>query len=263
MTGLATTRAINRSAGHLYTLVEQQTVHGPFPGATALTSLQDSLGGSDGLLNWAVGLALDAVEQALPSIEAVQRGSGKEEAWLEARSAAFQAKNKPRDLGTAVHAVVDQINKGQPPQMFTDGVAPYVAQYGAALYQKRIQILGSERYVVNTDIGFGGTYDSLVEIDGERGPLDVKTGKEKPSQRLQLAALSMGQWHGEAGLEAEPMPELSGVGFILLLRPDGYELVRHEITDADREHVTHLVDTYHRIRAWASAFLPTALKEAA
>jgi len=119
------------------------------------------------------------------------------------------------------------------------------------------------RYVVNTDIGFGGTYDSLVEIDGERGPLDVKSGKEKPSQRLQLTALSMGQWHGEAGLEAEPMPDLSGVGFILLLQPDGYRLVRHEITDADREHVIHLVETYHRIREWAATFAPTALKEVA
>jgi hypothetical protein len=80
---------------------------------------------------------------------------------------------------------------------------------------------------------------------------------------LQLTGLSMGQWHGEAGLEAEPMPELSGVGFILLLRPDGYELVRHEITDEDRAHFIHLVDTYHKIRGWAAAFAPTALKEVA
>jgi hypothetical protein len=251
---LATTRAINRSTGHLYTLVENGREYGPFPGATAITSLQDSLGGSDGLLNWAVNLALDEVERH------EWMGEGE---WAAIRSKAVQAKNKARDLGTAIHAVCDQINRGQPPQMFTDAVAPYIAQYGAALFQKRIEILGSERYVVNTDIGVGGTYDSLVEIDGERGPLDVKSGKAKPSQRLQLAVLSMGQWHGEAGMEAEPMPELSGVGFILLLRPDGYELVRHEITDEDREHVVHLVETYHRIRGWAARFQPTALREAA
>jgi hypothetical protein len=198
-----------------------------------------------------VGLALDEVER--------HKWSG-EEQWHAVRQSAMAAKNRARDLGSGIHAACDQLNRGSYPYI-EHGVAPYVAQYGAALYQKGIQILGSERYVVNTDIGFGGTYDSLVEIDGERGPLDVKSGKEKPSQRLQLTALSMGQWHGEAGLEAEPMPELSGVGFILLLQPDGYRLVRHEITDADREHVIHLVDTYHRIRRWAAEYAPTELKE--
>jgi hypothetical protein len=251
MSPLATTVAINRSPGHLYTCVMGEVTYGPFPGATAITGLQDSLGGTDGLMTWGVNLALDEVER--------HEWSG-EEQWAEVRRRAQAAKNGPRDLGSAIHAECDLINRGLR-LATTPASAPYVAQYGAALVQKRIEILGSERYVVNTDIGVGGTYDSLVTIDGEVGPLDVKSGKEKPSQRLQLAVLSMGQWHGEAGLEAEPMPELSGVGFILLLRPDGYELVRHEITDEDREHVTHLVETYHRIRGWAAQFQTTAIKQ--
>ena len=253
---LATTRAIERTRGHLYTYREGDKSFGPFPGATAITSLQDSLGGSDGLLNWAVGLALSEVEGQM------HLGGGTIQDWDVVRSAAFQAKNNARDLGTAIHSSCDQFNRKLPLEL-TDRTAPYIAQYGAALYQRDIKILGSERFVVNTEIGAGGTYDSLVEIDGERGPLDVKSGKEKPSQRLQLAILSMGEYHGEAGMEAEPMPELSGVGFILLLRPDGYELIRHEITDADREHVRHLVDTFHRIKRWASEFAPTSLREAA
>jgi hypothetical protein len=253
MSVLAKTRAINRSPGHLYTFVEGTETFGPFPGATAITGLQDSLGGSDGLMTWGINLALDEVER--------NEWSGVSD-WAAVRAKAMAAKNRPRDLGSAIHFQCDRINRGMLPVLAPD-TAPYIAQYGAALFQKRIEILGSERYVVNTDIGVGGTYDSLVTIDGETGPLDVKSGKEKPSQRLQLAVLSMGQWHGEAGMEAEPMPELSGVGFILLLRPDGYELVRHEITDEDREHVIHLVETYHRIRGWAAAFQPTALREAA
>ena len=254
MTSLATTRAIERSGGHLYTYREGGKSFGPYPGATAITGLQDSTGGSDGLMTWGVNLGLDEVERHLPFPTT---------AWPEIRSRALAAKNGPRDLGTAVHAAVDQENNGMKPQMFTPGVAAHVAQYGAALFQKRITILGSERYAVNTEIGFGGTYDSLVEIEGERGPMDVKSGKEKPSMRLQLTGLSMCEYHAEAGLEAEPMPEMSGVGFILLLRPDGYELVRHEITDADREHFTELVKTYHRIRSWAASYAPTVLKEAA
>jgi hypothetical protein len=37
--------------------------------------------------------------------------------------------------------------------------------------------------------------------------------------------------------------------------------VRHEITDADRAHVAHLADTYHRIKAWAAQFAPTPIRE--
>ena len=250
MTSLAVTRAIERSGGHLYTYREGDQTLGPFPGATAITSLQDSLGGSDGLMNWGVNLALDAYARTLSETKD----------WDLARREALEAKDAPRNIGTAVHAAVDAFNRKLPLEL-TDRTAAHVAQYGAALYQRGIKILGSERYVVNTDIGAGGTVDSVVEIDGERGPMDVKSGKEKASQRIQLTILSMGQWWGEAGIEAEPMPKLDSVGWILLLRPDGYELVRHEITDADREHVIHLVETFHRIKRWAAEFAPTQLRE--
>ena len=252
---LATRRAIERTAGHLYTFTDEKGRHGPYPGATAITGLQDSLGGSDGLMNWAVNLALEEVA-GWWSNDAIERSAD----WDRIAALARQAKNKARDLGTAIHSSVDQFNRRLPLEI-TDRTAPYVAQYGAAVYREGIHILGSEKFVVNTTVGFGGTYDSLVEINGERGPLDVKSGKEKPSQRLQLTGLSMGEWHGEAGEEPEPMPELSGVGFILLLRPDGYELIRHEITTQDREHFIGLVEQYHRIKQWAAAYAPTPIKE--
>ena len=239
---LATTMTIERGPGHLYTLVEGEHRHGPFPGATAVTGLQDSLGGSDGLLNWAVGLAMDEVSASL--------GTGLD--FDEIRAAAFQAKNRPRDEGSAVHEAVDRFNRNLPLEL-TEVTAPYVAHYASALRREGITVLASEKFVVNTIVGFGGTYDSLVEIDGERGPLDVKTGREKRSQRLQLTGLSMGQYHGEAGLQAEPMPALDSVGWILLLRANGYELIRHDITDEDRVHVIALVQAYHRIRQWQEA----------
>ena len=252
---LATTRAIERSAGHLYTFIDEHGRHGPYPGVTAITRLQDSLSGSDGLMGWAVGLALDEVWNGVNGLRAWSRADDQERAWEALRSAAFQAKNKPADIGNAVHSEVDNFNRNLPLGL-NEVTAPYLAHYGAVIYNEGIEIHASERYVVNTDIGFGGTYDSLVSIadretgDVETGPMDVKTGKEKPSQRLQLTGLSMGQWHGEAGLEAERMPKLDSVGWILLLRPDGYDLIRHEITDADRDHFTRLVEVYHRIRQW-------------
>jgi RecB family exonuclease len=197
--------------------------------------------GSGGLMNWAVNLALDEIERR-----------DNLDDWPSIRAAAYQAQNKPAKVGNAVHQAVDNFNRNLPLEL-TDVTAPFVAHYASALRREGIAVLSSERYVVNVAVGFGGTYDSLVEIDGELGPLDVKTGKEKQSQRLQLTGLSMGEWHGEAGLEPEPMPSMSGVGWILLLRADGYQLIRHDITEADREHFARLVETYHRIRQWQEA----------
>src|SRR6186997_2229911 len=78
---LARTRAIERSGGHQYTLIEGETRYGLFPGCTAICALQDSLMGSGGLMGWAVGQALDALEAAVPLFPLS----------AEARSVAFQA----------------------------------------------------------------------------------------------------------------------------------------------------------------------------
>jgi hypothetical protein len=246
---LAMTRAIERSAGHQYTFIDAEGRHGPFPGATSITALQDSLGGSGGLMGWAVGQAWESLSGRADALGSVLLDD-------EARSLAFQAMNTPASVGNAVHQAVDEFNRNLPLEL-NEVTAPYVAQYASALRREGIEVLSSEKYVVNVTIGFGGTYDSLIQKWNEDigqfevGPLDVKTGKEKKSQRLQLTGLSMGEWHGEAGLEPEPMPKMVGsVGWILLLRPDGYELIRHDITDADREHFVRLVKAYHQIRAW-------------
>jgi len=240
--------AITRSRWHQYVMGE----HGPFPGCTALCGMQDATQGSDGLITWGVNGALDTYERVLRESKD----------WEQARADAAKWPARARDLGTDVHTAVDQFNRGLPLEI-TGETAPYVAQYAAWLRNNNVEVLGSEKYVINTAIGFGGTYDSLLRIDGELALCDVKTGKEKISQRLQLTGLSMAEWHGEPGEEPEPMPKVD-VAYILLLRPDSApELIRHEITDADREHFKYLVDTYHRVRGWAAQFTPTALKEVA
>jgi hypothetical protein len=240
--------AITRSRWHQYVYGE----HGPFPGCTAICAMQDSTQGSGGLITWGVRGALDAYILAL----------GESKDWETARAVAEQWPNRARDLGTDVHAAIDQFNRGRPLEI-THDTAPYVAQYAAWLRNRGVEVIASERYVINTEIGFGGTYDSLCLIDGELALVDVKTGSEKVSQRLQLTGLSMAELHGEPGEEPEPMPKVE-VAYILLLRPDSPpDLIRHEITDADREHFRFLVETYHRVRGWAKAFTPTEVKEEA
>lgn len=240
--------AITRSKWHQYVMGE----HGPYPGCTALCGMQDATQGSDGLITWGVKGSLDEFERVLRESKN----------WEQARSVAVKWPSQARDLGTDVHTAVDQFNRGLPLEI-TERTAPYVAQYAAWLRNRKVEVIGSERYVINTAIGFGGTYDSLCRIDGELALVDVKTGSQKISQRLQLTGLSMAELHGEPGEEPEPMPKVE-VAYILLLRPDSApELVRHDITDADREHFRYLVGTYHKVRGWAKQFTPTIVQQEA
>jgi hypothetical protein len=237
--------AITRSRWHQYKRGED----GPFPGATALCGMQDSTQGSGGLINWAVNGALETYARTLQQTDD----------WDEARAAAAAWPNNARDLGSDVHVAVDQFNRGLPLEI-TNETAPYVAQYAAWLRNAGVEILASEFYTINGEYGFGGTLDAIARIDGELCLVDWKTGKAKDSQRLQLAGLSMAEWYGDKGKDAEPMPKIE-TAYIVLLRPDGPpELIRHDITDADREHFLYLVDTYHRVRDWAKAFAPTPVQ---
>src|SRR5690606_35217837 len=132
-------------------------------------------------------------------------------------------------LGSDVHTAIDQFNRGLPLDV-TSETGPYVAQYAAWLRNNNVEIVGSEKYVFNATIGFGGTYDALARIDGELCLVDWKTGKAKDSQRLQLAGLSMAEIHGDAGEEPEPMPKVDAA-YIVLIRADGPpEPIRHDIT---------------------------------
>lgn len=238
---------ILRSSGHLYTFEKDGQAFGPFPGATAICGLQDSLGGSDGLMTWGINLALDEIERRME-----QGATPNDSEWTAIRAAALEAKNVARNIGTAVHAAVDHINRRLPFFYADGGTAQYIAQYAAAIVKHGIVPEFSEKYVVNPTIGFGGTLDFYGLVDGERGLVDVKTGKEKPSQRLQLTGLSMGEYIGDED-DVHGMP-LIDAAFILLLRPDSFELIRHEITDDDRAHFVRLVQTYHEIRGWSARF---------
>lgn len=235
---LAVRRAIERTLNHTYTLLDGDERIGPFPGVTSMCKFHDAVDGEDRLLNWGVNLALDEYARTLEATKD----------WDAARQAAWAAKNAPRELGSAVHSAIEAVNLGLPVEV-TERTAPYVAQYGAWFIRNRVDVIAAEQFVVNPEVGYGGTFDLLCRIHDRVALVDVKTGKAKASQRLQLAALSWAPMRASAGEEAEPMPEVED-HYILLVRPDGVEAIRHDITDEDRAHFARLVETYRAVWSW-------------
>lgn len=230
---------------------------GPLVGVTTPLKIQDTLIGGD-LAAWGAGLAVDHI---LTNPNA-------------SRADALARVANARDIGTAVHARIEHILLNDKPtdpcprhprqfgqvacQLLPDQVPPYIYAFSSFLAAYRPEFVLVEAMVVNLTHRYAGTFDIAARMapygqpgGGKRMALiDVKTGKAKVSHRLQLAGYAAGEFIGYPGdPERHPIPRFQDY-YVLLLRPDGYELVQQDVTRADRSHFLNLVKTYRRLRAW-------------
>jgi len=209
---------------------------GPLVGVTSVLKLQDVLIGGD-LAAWGGRIAIERVaRQSYPDLEhAITDGLG--------------AVSAARDIGTEVHAQIEKILLGQPVSP-TERTAPYVYAFSAFLAAERPEFIGVEQRVANLTYRYAGTFDFAAKLRGKLALVDVKSGKLKASHRLQLAAYAAGEFIGlEGDPTPYPIPKFRSY-YVLLLKPEGYELVEMDVTAADRKHFLYLVSAYHRIRAW-------------
>jgi len=212
---------------------------GPLVGVTSILKLQDILIGGD-LAAWGGGLAADWILEHWP---------GTRTPPLQMREQALAQVSAAREIGSEVHAQIEKILLGQP-ALPTERTAPYVYAFSAFLAAERPEFLGVEQRIANLTYRFAGTFDFSAVLRDEIALVDVKTGRAKASHRLQLAAYSAGEFIGvEGDPEPHPIPVFRR-HYVLLLKPEGYELVEQTVTPADRAHFLALADTYHRIRSW-------------
>ena len=212
------------------------------PGVTSILRIQDALGGSDGLVRWAVNLAAKAAFDT-----AIRPDSPDFDTAL---TAAIRATEEPRNKGSRVHEGIDAAATGRDhvPNP-ADGALWY--QFSRALLAHKIQIVASEQYVIGQ--GFGGTYDLDCIIDGRRCLVDTKTGKLKDSFALQLAAYSSAQWQAPKatdGYPVTPLPKFEAF-YVLMLADDGYRLIEQEVGPAEIQHFQFLVQTHATLHAWS------------
>lgn len=207
---------------------------GPLVGVTSILKLQDVLIGGD-LAAWGGRLAALHMEKHPGDVLG---------ALLEV--------SKARDIGTEVHGQIEAILLGQPVSP-TERTAPYVYAFSAFLAAERPDFLGVEQRVANLRHRYAGTFDFAAVLRGAIALVDVKTGKSKPSHRLQLAGYAAAEFIGvEGDPEPHSLPEFRTF-YVLLLKPEGYELVEQQVTTEDRRHFLELASMYHRIRAWEQA----------
>lgn len=91
---------------------------------------------------------------------------------------AAQAQAKA-NIGTALHKLTEQHDRGKPLEEFPEDRHPFLERYTSLLAGEGIEIDRAhiEQILVNTDHGYAGTADRVVDLpDGRRLIADLKTG---------------------------------------------------------------------------------------
>lgn len=107
-------------------------------------------------------------------------------------SAVKQAGDDQRsaNTGTGVHRFAEDIDDGMLDwQLVPDAAKPYLEHYAAAKERHGWSTLVKELTVFNMTVGYAGTPDRIMQVDGRVAVCDIKTGSGVwPDVALQLAA---------------------------------------------------------------------------
>ena len=183
----------------------------PVPYARA-TTLAKTLDDEGALATWkmrmvAVGLArrADLIALASTTTDKKQLDDITQQA-LDAAASGARA-----NIGTALHALVEQINRGEQPPNLLDSLTADIAAYRDGVKDLRLSM--PETFVVNDSWQVAGTFDFLVESNGMLLVGDLKTGTDlKYSWRsiaVQLAVYANSEWIYDPATDTRsPMPEV-------------------------------------------------------
>ena len=94
---------------------------------------------------------------------------------------AFKQVSDAADLGTEIHKALELYFQNQP---YQPEMEAYVAPVRDWVAKNNVKFLKHELRLVNTEVGYAGTTDALVEINGELHILDYKSRKTKPDYKI-------------------------------------------------------------------------------
>lgn len=159
----------------------------------------------------------------------------------------YHIRDQRGEEGIAVHKAAEKYAKtGEIPalQDYSRDVRPKVQALANFLIDVRPRILKSEKRVASLTHKYAGTFDWYVEIEGQYGIIDLKTGKRvyQDSQFPQLAAYE--QAHVECGAE-----------------PSSFQAILHLGADGSYDFLES-TDTFHDFKVLLDHYYSAKLREA-
>lgn len=151
---------------------------------------------------------------------------------------------KAGDLGTEVHAAFEVISGGGKLGHVSPTVTPFVRHFDEFCQQWQPEFLFREETLWNSTVGYAGSADAFVKIQGETIVLDFKTGKSVyPEVGLQLSAYR----GAEEMLSEGSVPQTTG-GAVLHIRPEGWSLIPIKCDEEIFDVFVHMVHVFN----WAN-----------
>lgn len=171
------------------------------------------------LVNWAAKQAAEFVVTNIGSVMPLALSDPK--AAVELISGASRRYTKGRgEIGTAAHEIFETLARGQKLPRQHPEMQPYVTHFQEFLDKHQPEFLAMEETVWNGTVGYAGSFDAVMRIDGENVIADWKTSASVyPEVGLQLSAYR----HAESFLSGGELPHIDG-GAVLHVTADQWKL---------------------------------------
>lgn len=232
----------------------------------SVTTLQKlGLGTSDALVNWAVRTTAEYAVDNNDVITPLAKRDRPAAIKLLA-DARWASSSKAAARGTDLHKAAEALALGDQPQV-EDHILPYLEQYQRFLTDFQPAFLMAEAPVYNPTVGYAGTCDGILELDGKRLLVDIKTtahapdsGKSRPPYpevALQMTAYRHAEWVGlmsemryasgkryylyNPDAAHEPMPDTDGA-LCIVVSPYDYMVVPVRTDDEVWRHFRHVME---------------------
>lgn len=143
-------------------------------------------------------------------------------------SAAGRTLNRAAERGTDIHTVIEDLVAGQivDPMFLSEEARPYFAACEQFVADCKPQPIVAEVVAINRTVGYGGTLDAIIELDGIRYLTDWKTRGGAhgayEEEAAQVGAYSLAEYIVVDGVRVS-MPQVDA-GLIVSFTVDGYEL---------------------------------------
>lgn len=221
------------------------------------------------LIGWAARVVAERAIDRRATLDTMLKEGGRDEAVKFLTDARWEKSGTAAKRGTELHAHAERLALGLPDETITPEVIPYVEQYRRFLDEHAPTFLMAEAPVYNLTLGYAGTLDAIVELDGVDGAfvLDAKTSDKPadanstppyPDIALQLVAYARAELVGvspadqryfngrryyvyDPALEYVPVPETVG-GLALAVFPDRYTLTPVRLDDEVWDSFLAVVD---------------------
>lgn len=179
--------------------------------------------------------AVDAVGELVTMAHRDRQGA------IDYLSGAARRYTKSRgEIGSAAHLLFESMARGEKQERLHPEMQPYADHFNDFLRTWKPKYISMEETVFNREGGWAGSYDAVLEIEGEAICLDYKTSAAVHEETaLQLAAYR----GGKTLIDGRPMYETTG-GAILHITPEGYKLVPARCGEEELDYFRHLVKVF-------------------